>query len=247
VIVTSVQAVSAIRYSHEEFRNAVLAATPCVAVFDCDGTLWNGDAGMGFMTWSMEAGLLSRDSSDWLDARHRLYRQGKVSELEICGEMVQVYASLREDELRRAAARYFATHVEAQIFPEMQMLVADLRAAGTEIWAVSSTNSWVVEEGARRFGIELDRVLAACVRVQDGLITSDLIDVPTDEGKAASLRRVGIPAPGAVFGNSIHDAAMLEMAGHAFPVNPTPALAEMAAQRGWAVFYPEAVLTDHTK
>ena len=90
-------------------------------------------------------------------------------------------------------------------------------------------------------------MLAACVRVQDGLITSDLIDVPTDEGKAASLRRVGIPAPGAVFGNSIHDAAMLEMAGHAFPVNPTPALAEMAAQRGWAVFYPEAVLTDHTK
>jgi phosphoserine phosphatase len=236
-----------IRFTHEEFRRTALSPAPRIAVFDCDGTLWDGDAGLGFMTWSMEAGVLSRDASDWIDARHRLYRQREVSEVEICGEMVQVYAGLREDELRRAAARYFATHVEAQIFPEMQSLVSDLRAAGTDIWAVSSTNNWVIEEGVRRFGIGPERVLAACVRVQDGLITSDLIDVPTDEGKAESLVRAGIAHPDAVFGNSIHDAAMLEMAERAFPVNPSPALVEIAAQRGWTLFYPEAVLADHSK
>jgi phosphoserine phosphatase len=236
-----------VRLSLEEFRRAALSPGPRVAVLDCDGTLWNGDAGLGFMTWSMEAGLLSRDASSWIDARHRLYRQGEVSEAAICGEMVQVYAGLREDELRRAAARYFAAHVEAQIFAEMQALVADLRAAGTDIWAVSSTNNWVIEEGVRRFGIACERVLAASVRVKDGLITSDLIDVPTDEGKAEALRRAGILSPDAVFGNSIHDAAMLEMAKRAFPVNPSPALAEVAAQHGWSVFYPETVLADHTK
>jgi phosphoserine phosphatase len=244
---TSVQAIPVLCSSWEEFRRAVLQPPPRVAVFDCDGTLWSGDAGLGFMTWSIEAGLLSRNASDWIDARHRLYRQGEVSEETICGEMVQVYAGLREDELRSAAARYFAAHVEAQIFPEMLALVGELRAAGTEIRAVSSTCNWVIEEGVRRFGIGADRVLAAQVRVHDGLITSDLIDVPTDEGKAEALRRAGIPAPEAVFGNSIHDAAMLEMAARPFPVNPSPALLELAAQRGWAVFYPAAVLADHTK
>jgi len=199
------------------------------------------------MTWSIEAGLLSRNASDWIDARHRLYRQGQVSEEMICGEMVQVYAGLREDEMRRAAARYFAAHVEAQIFPEMQSLAGDLRAAGAEIWAVSSTNNWVIEEGVRRFGIAPERVLAARVRSHEGLITSDLIAVPTDEGKAEALQKAGLPRPDAVFGNSIHDAAMLEIAVRAFPVNPTPALLEVAAQRGWSVFYPAAVLTDHTK
>lgn len=244
---TSSQANAVLRYSQQEFRDAVLSPGPRTAVFDCDGTLWGGDAGLGFMTWSMEAGLLSRNVSDWIDARHRLYRQGEVSELEICGEMVQVYASLREEELRRAAARYFATHVEAQIFPEMQALVADLKSAGVDIWAVSSTNNWVIEEGVQRFGIPPERVLAACVRVHDGLITSDLIDVPTDAGKADALQRAGIHAPDAVFGNSIHDAAMLEMAKHAFPVNPSPGLVEIATQKGWTVFYPQAVLADHTK
>jgi phosphoserine phosphatase len=244
---TSVQAIPALRISLEELRCAVLHPAPSVAVFDCDGTLWSGDAGLGFMTWSMEAGLLSRNASDWIDARHRLYRQDLVSEETICGEMVQVYAGLREEELRGAAAKYFAAHVEAQIFQEMRALVDELRSARTEIWAVSSTNNWVVEEGARRFGIGPERVLAAQVRVQDGLITSDLIAVPTDEGKAEALRRVGISAPGAVFGNSIHDAAMLEMAARPVPVNPSPALLEIAAQRNWPVFYPSAVLADHAK
>jgi len=244
---TSIQAVAAVRYSHQEFRAAVMERGPRVAVFDCDGTLWSGDAGLGFMNWSIEAGLLSRNSSAWIDERHRLYRQGQVSERDICGEMVQVYASLREEEMRRAAAKYFAVHVEKNIFPEMQALVADLRAAGVDIWAVSSTNNWVIEEGMQRFGIARERVLAAEVRVHDGLITSDLVDVPTDEGKAEALKRAGVHHPDVVFGNSIHDLQMLEMAARAFPVNPTPGLLTVAAQRGWTVYYPEAVLADHTK
>jgi phosphoserine phosphatase len=243
VILQSIQA-GAVRATLQEFRRAVLEPRPRVAVFDCDGTLWNGDAGVGFMNWSIATGLLRPAACAWIEERHRLYREGKVSELAICGEMVQVYAGLRDDELRSAAARYFAAEVAAQIFPEMQALIADLCAGGTEIWAVSSTNDWVVEEGVRRFAIEPQRVRAACVRVEDGVITRELIDVPTDEGKAQVLRRMGIPAPEAVFGNSIHDAAMLAMAQRAFPVNPTPALAEMAAQRGWAVFYPAAVLAE---
>lgn len=243
----SLQTGPVVRLSQEEFRQAALSPAPRVAVFDCDGTLWDGDAGLGFMTWSMEAGLLSRDATSWIDERHRLYRQGEVSEVQICGEMVQVYAGLREEELRRAAARFFATHIEAQIFPEMRTLVSDLQRAGAEIYAVSSTNNWVIEEGVRHFGIGPEHVMAACVRVHDGLITSDLIDTPTDEGKAEALRRAGIAHPDEVFGNSIHDAAMLAIAARPFPVNPTPALAEIAAQHGWAVFYPDAVLADHTK
>lgn len=233
------------RLTPQEFEREVLAAQPRVAVFDCDGTLWTGDAGIGFMNWTMDVGLLSRNASDWIDSRHRLYRQGEVSELEICGEMVQVYNGLHEEELRRAAAEYFRTHIEAQIFPELRTLVARLQQQGAEIWAVSSTNNWVIEEGVKRFDIPVNRVLAACVEVEDGIVTSKLIDVPTDEGKAESLRRVGLPNPGAVFGNSIHDAAMLEIAQHAFPVNPSPALVDIAVTHGWPVFYPDAVWTDH--
>jgi phosphoserine phosphatase len=118
--------------------------------------------------------------------------------------------------------------------------MATLRQAGVELWAVSSTNKWVVAEGIRDFGIPEDRVLAAEVRVAQGIITSEIVDVPTDEGKAATLRRIGLNRPDAAFGNSIHDLAMLEIARCAFPVNPSPALLQAAARHGWGYFRPQS-------
>ena len=232
------------RYTSAEFEQTVLSQAPAVAVFDCDGTLWSGDAGCGFMTWSIDQGLVSRNASDWIDAQYRLYLAGKVSEEQICGEMVQLYADLHEDEIRHAAATYFAQHIEPHIFPELRSLIEKLQARKTDIWAVSSTNNWVIEDGVRRFNIPASRVLAAEVRVRDGRITSELIDTPTGPGKVEALRRVGITAPDAVFGNSIHDEAMLDIGKRAYPVNPSPALAEIAGRKGWAVFYPESILND---
>lgn len=231
-------------YTREEFRDAVLAAKPRIAVFDCDGTLWTGDAGYGFMVWSIESGLVSRNAADWIDSQYRAYRAGKVSEVEMCAEMVQMYSGLREDEMRKAAATYFRTHIEANIFPELRALIAELEAAGTDIWAVSSTNNWVIEEGVSRLNIPASRVLAATVRIDHGLVTSELVDVPTDEGKVTALVGAGVEQPDCVFGNSIHDEAMLEIAAHAFPVNPSPELLASAAERDWTVFYPELVLKD---
>ncbi len=227
-----------VKWTAREFEQLVLDSKPEVAVFDCDGTLWGGDAGYGFMVWSLEQGLVSRSTSDWIDTRHRAYRAGTVSEATICGEMVQIYAGLRDQELRSAAAQYVREFVDDRVFAEMEALVAALGHAGTELWAVSSTNRWVIAEGVRRFGIPEDRILAAEVQVVDGQITSDLVDVPTDEAKATALRRVGLSQPDAVFGNSIHDLAMLDLARNAYPVNPSPALLEAATSRGWGYFRP---------
>jgi phosphoserine phosphatase len=225
-------------WSAQEFKKLVFENRPRVAVFDCDGTLWSGDSGVGFMEWSIEQGLVSRSTADWIDTRHRAYQAGKVSELQICGEMVQIYAGLRDQEMRAAAARFVQEFVPPRHFSEMIALVAELREAGVEIWAVSSTNKWVVAEGVRALGIPEERVLAAEVAVTDGLVTTVLLDVPTDEGKASSLKRAGLERPDAVFGNSIHDLAMLEIARHAYPVNPSPALLEAAARKGWGYFAP---------
>ena len=228
------------KWSAKEFEQQVLAGNPRVAVFDCDGTLWSGDSGYGFMVWTLEQGLVSRSTSDWIDDRHRAYRAGGVNEMQICGEMVQIYAGLREQELRAAAAQYVEEYVRGRVFAEMAGLVEELRGRGVELWAVSSTNKWVVAEGVRPLGIPEERVLAAEVKVAAGLITSELLDVPTDEGKAAALARAGLKRPDAVFGNSIHDLAMLEMAAKAFPVNPSPALLEAAARHAWGYFRPAA-------
>jgi phosphoserine phosphatase len=151
-----------------------------------------------------------------------------------------MYAGLREIEIRAAAARYIRKFVEKRIFPELDSLITKLRKQNVELWAVSSTNKWVIAEGVRRFEIPEERIRAAEVKVQNGILTSEIVDVPTDEGKAASLKRAGLPSPDAVFGNSIHDLAMLEIAKNPFPINPSPALLDAAQKNGWGYFRPAA-------
>lgn len=230
------------RWTAPQLKQLVFESAPKVAIFDCDGTLWGGDAGHGFMVWTMEQGLVSRSTCDWMDTRYRAYLAGNVTELQICGEMVQMYAGLHEQELRSAAARYFDQYVRPHIFSEIASLVTALRESGVELWAVSSTNKWVISEGVRDFGIPEDRVVAAEVKVANEIITSELVDVPTGPAKAAALRRIGHPRPDAVFGNSLHDLAMLEIASHPFPVNPSSGLLEECAKRGWGYFRPSEIV-----
>jgi phosphoserine phosphatase len=230
---------TALSLTTEQFLQAVRGGKPRTAVFDFDGTLWPGDAGSGFMHWSIATGLLPGAATRRILDRHALYHRGEVDEITICGEMTSIYSGLSERAVRDSAAKYFVDHVRPRFFPVMVALVHEMQDAGVEVWAVSSTNNWMIEEGVRAMRIPPDRVLAACVAVEDGNITETILDIPSDEGKAAALRRVGLTHPDAVFGNSVHDFHMLEMARLPFPINPSPELAARAAKLGWPVYFPE--------
>ncbi len=223
----------------EEFIAGVLSLNPRLACLDCDGTLWSGDAGADFFYWEIEKGIIPADVVRWIRPRYDEYLAGKVAEDVMCGEMVTIHKGLSEAVIREAAVQFFDEIVRPRIFPEMLALTHRLIEAGCELWAVSSTNDWVVIEGARQFGIPAERVLAACVQCENGIASDRLIRVPTDEDKAVAIREViGRPVE-AVFGNSVHDAAMLEMAKHAFAINPNPDLRELAERQGWTVYQPD--------
>lgn len=235
---TNSQVLISLNTAQHEFVDSVLALKPRVAVFDCDGTLWSGDAGADFFYWEIERGLIPAEVAEWIVPRYADYKQGKVDEVTICGEMVQIHRGIPLTDIVAAAKEFVATVVQRRIFPEMLELAHRLKDAGCELWAVSSTNDWVIAAGVEQFGIPVDHVLAACVQT-DGTCASDkLIRVPTDELKAVAIREAMSVPPDAVFGNSMHDAAMLDIARHAFAINPNPDLDSLAAERGWKRYYP---------
>jgi phosphoserine phosphatase len=224
-----------------QFLQSVLALKPQAAVFDCDGTLWSGDAGRDFFYWEIERGIVSREVAEPMLSRYQLYEQGMVDELSMCGEMVTMHCGLPVSGLYPAAKEFFDKVVASGIFPEMQELTRALVKNGCEVWAVSSTNDWVVEAGVERFGIAADHVIAACIQVEEGKATDRLSRVPTDELKAIAIREVIRRPVDAVFGNSVHDQAMLEIARYPFCVNPNPDLEVVARKRHWPIYWPEAV------
>jgi len=108
------------------FVESVAALRPAVAVFDCDDTLWKGDSGKGFMDWEIENKIVSEDVAAWAKVRYADYVQGKVSEEDMCGEMVAWHKGIPVSTLEQAGERYFVERGEKNIFPEMHGLVARL-------------------------------------------------------------------------------------------------------------------------
>ncbi|MGA7078442.1 MAG: HAD-IB family phosphatase [Terriglobales bacterium] len=225
-----------------EFIESVLSVNPLVATFDCDGTLWSGDAGEGFFSWELDQGLVSQPIVQWARARYADYKAGQVVEEIMCGEMVTMHRGLRDEVVQQACDTYFPEAVAPNIFPEMRELIERLRASGCDVWAVSSSCQWIIRSAMRYFGIPQNRILAAEVEIENGIITDRLIRVPSGLGKVEAIRSVlqSSPSdrPDCAFGNAIWDREMLALSKHPYAINPNPNLKEIALANGWKVYQP---------
>jgi len=225
--------------SPASFLDLVLRLQPRVAAFDCDGTLWSGDVGEGFFDWELKQGIVSEVIAKSMRVRYADYKAGRVSEDDMCGEMVTMHRGMPESALLRATSDYFEHSFPGHIFPEMRELVGRLQQGGCDVWAVSSSNEWLIRAGMKHFGIPDNRLLAASVEIEDGIITDRIVRIPSGPGKPRALREVVTQDIDAAFGNSRWDTEMLAMAKHAFAVNPNPDLEATARQRNWTVYFPD--------
>src|SRR5882672_9934598 len=102
-----------------DFVASVLSLQPHIAAFDCDGTIWSGDAGEGFFDWELKRGVVSDEVVRWARARYADYKAGKVSEDDMCGDMVTLHKGLAETEVLSLARQFFEENFVGRIFPEM--------------------------------------------------------------------------------------------------------------------------------
>jgi phosphoserine phosphatase len=226
--------------TRHNFIDLVLGLAPRVAAFDCDGTLWSGDAGEGFFDWEIRTGVVSPQVACAMRARYAEYKLGRVSEEDMCGEMVTMHKGLSEAAMMQAAEAFMTRAFAGWVFPEMLELVERLRAQGCDIWAVSSSNEWVIRAGMKQFGIPPSRILAGAVELHNGVVTDHLLRMPSGPGKPRALREVlGAEAVDGAFGNSRWDTEMLAMAEHPFAINPNPDLEITARDLGWSIYFPD--------
>jgi HAD superfamily phosphoserine phosphatase-like hydrolase len=218
--------------------DSILQLKPRLAAFDCDGTLWAGDAGERFFDWELKRGVLSDDIAHWARARYADYKAGKVSEDEMCGDMVALHRGLKETAVLELAREFFEEQFVQQIFPELRELISRLQECGCDVWAVSSTNEWVIRQAMTHFGISAQKILAAAVEVKDGIITDRITRIPSGAGKPkAILEEIG-QLPDVAFGNSRWDADMLTLARFPVVVNPNPDLEKLAREKSWTIYWP---------
>ena len=101
---------------------------------------------------------------------------------------------------------------------------------------------------ARALGVGAERVLCSSPEVVDGLLTGVLEHTVFGEGKVRAITEflTGTDvdlATASAYGDDVADLPMLEMVAHPVAVGSNPALARVAAERGWEQLAVAAVTT----
>ena len=205
--------------------------------FDADGVLWREDVGNAYLVSSIERHILRPKQEAEARKAWEAYCRGEMEDGVLAGLCATAMRGLREDFVAADARAFFLSQFTRHIIPQVGDWITRLQSAGGACWVISGSHRWIVTAGAEVLGIPPERVLAVTVISCNGVLTGKLAQpFPYGKGKAEAIRLRLPAAPEMVFGNTVQDISMLEMASRlAVAVEPDAELLQAAQQRNWPV------------
>lgn len=206
-------------------------ASPWVAAFDADGTLWEGDVSEDFTRWMIAAGHF--DATLW----PAYERVAALDSAAACFEILRFYGGMPLPRVRELVAEFWRSPAGERAW-RLDVLAALRWAAerGAQVFVVSGTPAPVFGDLGATLGlagvIALELEADAC-----GHATGRHAGCPSvGEGKVTRLRAATAAPCLLAAGNSALDVPLLtESQGLAWAVAPDATLAAAASRHGWLV------------
>lgn len=217
-----------------------------LTLFDLDGTLLPTDSDHAFGEFLVQIGWV--DGEAHRRANDRFYADYLAGRLDIAAYVAFATAPWRrrsDAELAAVTARFLVEVVGPALHPTATALVQRHRDAGDLIAIVTATNEFVTRPIAALFAI--DHLIATeLARDATGRVTGVIAGTPSfRDGKIARvdawLASLGHTMSDfdrcTFYSDSTNDLPLLEHVSHPVATNPVPALAVIAAERGWPVLH----------
>lgn len=211
-----------------------------LAIFDLDNTLLAGDSDHAWGQFLVDKGVV--DGEAYQRTNDFFYEQYNSGELDIHAFLefaLQPLAQHPMQQLRQWHDEFMRTSIAAMRLPQADALLAQHRAQGDYLLIITATNEFVTGPIATSLGV--DHILATVPAQHDGAYTGKVEGIPCFQaGKVTRLQQwlvgSGHDLQGSYFYSDSHnDLALLEQVDHPVAVDPDPALAAAAQQRGWPI------------
>lgn len=219
-------------------------SSPALTLFDLDETLLPLDSDHAWGQFVVGLGWV--DPVEFGRRNDAFYAQYRAGRLDIHAYVEFATAPLRHRglaELAAAQRRFMAEVIGPKLLPAARDLVREHQVRGDRVALVTATNDFVTAPIAAAFGIA-DLLAVRLERGTGGTITGRIAGTPSyREGKVTRVQE-WLAEHGStwddfgritVYSDSLNDLPLLERATDPVATNPTPALREVAAARGWRI------------
>lgn len=208
------------------------------ALFDLDRTLIEGCTATAFLWHRLQTQALSAGELFATVSASLAFGAGRIGFARFLQQTTAAARGVEESVLCALGEEVFRRHLAARVYPEALRLIEAHRRRGHFLAIITSATRYQVEPIAHRLGIPF----VACNRLEAraGVLTGRILHPlcygrgKLDAAKRFEARHGFDLERSAFYSDSHEDLPLLESVGHPCAVNPTPRLAEIAAERGWA-------------
>ncbi|MED5618630.1 HAD family hydrolase [Ideonella sp. BN130291] len=215
-----------------------------LTLFDLDGTLIPVDSDHAFGDFLVRAGWANGDEFKRRnDAFYAQYLDGTLNLEAYLDFATSAWRDRHPDEAQAMRERFMREEMAPSLRPEALALVQRHQQAGDLVAIVTATNEFVTRPIADAFGVA-ELIALELQRDGEGRVTGKIHGVPTfREGKIQRVldwldqrahswdqfERITF------YSDSTNDLPLLERVSHPVATNPSPALEQIARQRGWPI------------
>lgn len=214
-----------------------------VALLDLDQTLYDGFAFMDIMHDQQHRGIITPTEKAQMDASFQDYAEGRSGYTETVARLVSQEAEAlkgQDFDVPLEAAKDYFTHNKRRFPPFGYELVGQLGLRGYEIYLVTSEPDFIAEAAMTELGAH--SYISTNYEMKAGRYTGKVERMLADgQDKVAAIQEAlpeFDPDMAVALGDSEADIAMLSLVKHAFCINPSEKMREVAAERGWPVVTP---------
>lgn len=225
----------------ESFLNSTLIIQERkVAVFDCDGTLFGqvphylADEALYSYAKEHYAGKKDKNAKKKMAVIDRMLH-GSNTGMQYVQERINFLSGMTTEEVKRMGEDCFRAKYEGKFYPQMRVLLGDLKAYGFEIWVLSASPELLYQQFVHEAtGIPVDRIIGVRSVISNDTVTNTMVlPVAQDEGKAKAIQTFIKARPLFVGGNSRGDMEMMnESVGIKLIVNPDDQKVEKGTEAG---------------
>lgn len=214
-----------------------------LTLFDLDGTLIPEDSDHAFAAFMAEVGWV--DDTVWRARNDEFFAQYNAGTLDLPAYVAFATSAWRDRPWAEVLAmrdRFMTEKMRPSLHAKAHALVDQHRSAGDLMALVTATNEFVTAPLAEAFRLPL--IAVELERDASGRCNGAIRGIPSfREGKIARVQAwlQGQSAQWRDFeritfySDSTNDLPLLEHVSHPVATNPSPALARIAAERGWPI------------
>ncbi len=211
------------------------------AFFDLDKTIIATSSSAAFSRPMMKEGLFTRADAIRAAYAHFLFTIGGADERQTSRLRDALSELVKGWEVAKVTAVVEETiHdlIDPVVYEEALALIRRHQANGRDVIIVSASGAELVAPIADLLGAE--HWIASRMEIANGVYTGEITFYAYGQAKADAIKELAVARgydldSSYAYSDSITDAPMLSVVGHAFVVNPDRALRRAAATNGWGV------------